>query len=420
MLPWRLLLLSLLLPVAAFAAEPAAPASVVVDAATGQVLAEENGGQLRHPASLTKLMTVYVAFRDMAAGRARPEDRMTVSERAAGQGGSVLGLTRGASMTLTEALRAIVVRSANDAAVAVAEHLGTSEPAFALRMSAEARRLGMNATSFANSTGLTAPGQLSTPRDMAVLALALKREFPQHWPLFSAREVEWRKARLPTINGFLGAYSGAEGMKTGFTCPAGYNLAAAASRGGKGAVAVVMGARSKDERATLVARLLDRAFKEGKGPAALLPPLAALAPLPPLAALTQLANLTGPPPDLSAAVCAGGGVPGDSGAIAKRVPAGWAVELAFGRDQASVRRTLAAAHRQVGKALGGGVAVIVVRPFDGGLRYRGIIAGLAQDKAIPTCLKLREQDEERCLVLSPAAIEGALDEERRWRMIAAR
>lgn len=400
--PRRLLPLLLLFPLAAAAGEPAKPATVVVETATGLVLAEDRAGQPRHPASLTKLMTVYVAFRDIAAGRARPEDRLTVSERAAAQGGSLLGLRRGNSLTLGEALAAVVVRSANDAAVAVAEHLASSEAAFAARMTAEARRLGMSATRFANATGLTAPGQLTTARDVAVLALALRNEFPQQWPLFAARTIPWHSSRLPTVNGFLDAYAGAEGLKTGFTCPAGYNLAAAASRGGKGAVAVVMGARSKDERVAVAARLLDRAFA-GKDAA--------------MTILAQLANTELPPPDLSSAVCSGS-VPGERGGI--RVPPGWALEVAFGRDPAAVRRQLANLHRQLARAVGGGTAVVVVRPFDGGLRYRGLIAGLSQQRAVPTCLDLRKQGEERCLVLSPAAVEGAVDEERRWRMIAAR
>lgn len=391
---WMLLAL---LPLPVLAGEPA---TVVVDSASGQVMAQDHAGQPRHPASLTKLMTVYVAFRDMEAGRARPGDQLIVSERAAAQGGSVLGLRAGARLTLAEALKAVVVRSANDAAVAVAEHLAGAEPAFAERMSVEARRLGMNATRFANATGLTAPGHLTTARDMAVLALALKREFPQQWPLFSAREVAWNSAVLPTVNGFLGAYAGAEGMKTGFTCPAGYNLAAAARRGGRDAIAVVMGARSKGERVALAARLLDRAFLGGGGGPA----------------LAQLVNVSATPPDLSAAVCGGG----REGTAPARVPDGWAIEIAFGRDAALVHRDLAVRHKALRRALGGGTPVVLVRPFDGTLRHRGLITGLAQDKAVPACLALRQQGEERCLVLPPAAVAGAVDEERRWRMLAAR
>jgi len=395
-----LLPLFLPLPVLAAGGGAVPPAILSVDAGSGRVVAAEQAGQPRHPASLTKLMTVYVAFADMAAGKVSADAVLTASDRAAGQGGSVLGLRTGTTLTLAQALRAVVVRSANDAAVAVAEHLAGSEAAFAARMTAEARRLGMGATSFANATGLTAPGQVTSARDMAVLALALHRDFPDRWALFSSRGLDWRKAHLPTLNGFLVSYGGAEGLKTGFTCPAGYNLTAAASRNGRRVVTVVLGAASREQRLALASRLTDRAFHDrGEGPA-----------------LAQIANQTGPVPDLSGESCRGG-VPGDASV---RVPDGWAVEVAFGRDAAAVRRQVAQQLKALRKELGGGVAVVLARPFDGGLRYRGLIAGLGQDRAVPACLRLRHQGEDRCLVLSPDSVEGAVDTERRWRMVAAR
>lgn len=394
------------LPILAALAQPCAatepPATLVVDAASGAVLAESRGGQPRHPASLTKMMTLYVAFQALAEGKLAPTARITVSERAAGQGGSVLGLRAGDSIAVSDALRAIVARSANDAAVALAEAVAGSEPAFAERMTAQARRLGMGATSFANATGLTAPGHLSSARDMAVLALALRRDFPQHWELFATRAMTWKKAHLPSVNGFLSNYPGAEGLKTGFTCPAGYNLVAAASHGGRRAVAVVLGASSKDQRAALAAQLMNAAWA-----AHAIRPLA------------DIANNGGTAPDLSRDTC-GHGIPGDTVARGTALPQGWALEVAFGRDPAEVRRQLAAMAKQLRPALGGGVPVVVTRPFDGGLRYRGLLAGLRQERAIPTCLALRQQDEDRCLVLTPAMVEGAREEELRWRMISAR
>ncbi len=392
------LLAALSLPCAA--AEP--PATLVVDAASGAVLVENRGGQPRHPASLTKMMTLYVAFQALAEGGLSSEGRIGVSERAAGQGGSVLGLRAGDTIAVADALRAIVARSANDAAVALAEAVAGTEDAFAARMTAQARRLGMTATSFANATGLTAPGHLSTARDMAVLALALRRDFPQHWGLFATRAMTWKKAQLPSVNGFLGNYPGAEGLKTGFTCPAGYNLGAAASHGGRRAIAVVMGADGKDQRAALAARLMNAAWTAQGG-----------------RAIAELANIPGPAPDLSRDTC-GGGVPGESGLSAPALPQGWALEVAFGRDPAVVRRQLAAMARQLRPTLGSGVAVVVTRPFNGGLRYRGLLAGLKQERAVPVCLALRQQDEESCLVLTPAMVEGAREEELRWRMLSAR
>lgn len=394
------------LPILAALAQPCvaaeAPATLVVDAASGAVLAESRGGQPRHPASLTKMMTLYVAFQALAEGKLTPTARITVSERAAGQGGSVLGLRAGDTIAVSDALRAIVARSANDAAVALAEAVAGSEPAFAERMTAQAHRLGMGATSFANATGLTAPGHLSSARDMAVLALALRRDFPQHWELFATRAMTWKKVQLPSVNGFLSNYPGAEGLKTGFTCPAGYNLVAAASHGGRRAVAVVLGASSKDQRAALAAQLMNAAWAaHGIRP------------------LADIANNAGTAPDLSRDTC-GHGIPDDTVARGVALPRGWALEVAFGRDPAEVRRQLAAVAKQLRPALGGGVAVVVTRPFNGGLRYRGLLAGLRQERAIPICLALRQQDEDRCLVLTPVMVEGAREEELRWRMISAR
>lgn len=383
------------------AAEAPPPATLVVDAASGSVIEDRHAGQPRHPASLTKMMTLYLAFQAIAQGRASLDTPVAVSDKAAGQGGSTLGLRSGATLRLGEALRSLVVRSANDAAVAVAEHLAGSEEAFARQMTEQAARLGMNASRFHNATGLTAPGHVSTARDMAVLALALRRDFPQHWPLFAATSMRWGKSTLPTVNGFVASYPGAEGLKTGFTCPAGYNLAAAAQRDGRAAIAVIMGATAKDQRLALASGLMNKAFKAPPGPP-----------------LTQLANLASAPPDLSASVCDGRG--GGEENATPHLPKGWAIEVAGGRDRAQVKRQLAQRMAELRRALGGGAPFIMVRPTGGALRYRGLIAGLAEDKAVPVCLNLRRDDESNCLVLPPPAVEGAMEVERRWRMLSAR
>ncbi|WP_291717996.1 D-alanyl-D-alanine carboxypeptidase family protein [Magnetospirillum sp. 64-120] len=385
----------------ATAAEAPPPAAITVDAATGAVLEDRQAGQPRHPASLTKMMTLYLGFQAIGQGRASLETPIAVSDKAAGQGGSTLGLKSGATIRLGEALRALVVRSANDAAVAIAEHLAGSEEAFARQMTEQAARLGMTATRFHNATGLTAPGHVTTARDMAVLALALRHDFPQHWPLFAATSMRWGKASLPTVNGFVASYPGAEGLKTGFTCPAGYNLAAAAHRDGRAAIAVVMGATAKDQRLSLASGLMNKAFKAPPGPL-----------------LAQTVNLSSAPPDLSAIVCDGRG--GGEESATPRLPKGWAIEVAGGRDRAEVKRQLAGKMAELRRALGGGSTAIMIRPTGGALRYRGLIAGLAEDKAVTVCLKLRQEDENNCLVLPPPAVEGAMETERRWRMLSAR
>lgn len=386
-------------------APPPSPAYVVVDAATGAVLDAINPGQPRHPASLTKLMTIYLAFEAVDQDKATADTKIKVSANAAGQQGSTLGLKSGTTITLAMAVKALIVRSANDAAVAIAEHLAGSEAELALRMTAAARELGMNATTFQNATGLTAPGHLSTPRDMALLALALKRKFPDLYPLFALRQLDWGKGSLPTVNGFLTSFAGAEGMKTGFTCPAGYNLAATAQRDGRRLVTVMMGAPSRQDRDTAVRRLLDQTFKkpnEPKGP------------------LIEVPNRDGVAPDLSASVCKYG-VPGSSafGKGRKALPKGWALEVAFGHDEKETRRRAGKAQARLGKGLKGGSPAVVLGAMGGLQAYRGLIVGLKEDNAVQTCLAARERGE-WCRVLSPEALDAALDAERRMLMAAAR
>ncbi|MEO5338102.1 MAG: D-alanyl-D-alanine carboxypeptidase [Magnetospirillum sp. WYHS-4] len=405
---WGLVLSVLLLAWPAAAKEPAGPAHLVVDAGSGRVLAAENAGQQRHPASLTKLMTVYLAFAAVDEGRAKADTRIAVSPRAAGQQGSVLGLKAGGSLTLAEAVKALIVRSANDAAVAIAEHLAGGEAEFAQRMTATARQLGMTASSFQNATGLTAPGHLSTPRDMAILALALRKRFPDLYPLFAQRQMDWGRGTLPTVNGFLTSFSGAEGMKTGFTCPAGYNLVATAQRGGRRLVAVVMGAPGRKERDAAMARLMEAAFKKGE-------------PGEPAPSLADLPNGGAVVPDLSGSVCKGG-VPGASssyGGKRKALPKGWALEVAFGHSERETRQRLGQAQKRLGRDAGGGSQAVVLHAMGGLIVYRGLIAGLKEEKAVQTCLAARGRGE-WCLVLNPAMLEGALDTERRLMMAVAR
>jgi D-alanyl-D-alanine carboxypeptidase len=375
---------------------------VAVDLVSGHVLTQDRPGQPRHPASLAKLMTAYLAFADIQSGKMALPTPLTVPEAAASQGGSTLGLKTGQTISLSDALTAAIVRSANDAAVTIAIALDGTEDAFARRMTDTAHRLGMRTTRFANATGMSAPDQTTSARDMAVLALALWRDFPAHWPLFASRSMRWRRAELPSVNAFLAGYPGADGLKTGFTCPAGYNLAASAKRGDRHVAAIVMGAASKEERARLAAQTISQAFAaKDKGDG-----------------LGAIDTLAGQAPDLSATVCAGG-VPGDGTRLAN-LPKGWAIEVAWGRNRAQVARQASRMAQALRGRLGGGTPAVVAQPLGGGVRYRGLIAGLKQDKAVPVCLELRRKDEDACLVLPPTAVAGAADTERRLRMMSAR
>jgi len=238
----------------------ASPVNLVVDADSGQVLIAAEPNALWYPASLTKMMTVYVAFSEIKAGRHRLDETVTVSPTAAGQLPVKFGFRTGEKITLQQAINATIVASANDAAVAVAEQIGGTESSFADRMTDTAHRLGMSRTVFRNASGLPNAEQVTTAADMARLALALLHDFPEYYHFFADRSVTINGRSLPTVNGILVNYQGADGIKTGFTCGAGYNLVASAKHGDRRLVGVVLGGGNRGERASEMATLLNSGF----------------------------------------------------------------------------------------------------------------------------------------------------------------
>lgn len=235
-------------------------AGLVADAASGDVVYAENVEARRYPASLTKMMTLYLLFESLEEGRLNLDDALPVSDHAASMPASKLWLKAGDSIRVREAIPALVVRSANDVAVVVAEALGGSETAFAQRMTVRARGMGMGATRFRNASGLPDDGQVTTARDMATLAVALMRDFPEYYEEFSRTEFVFRGKRQRGHNRLLSNYPGADGLKTGFIRASGFNVATSAVRDGRRLIAVVMGgftSRSRDEH---MADLLDRGF----------------------------------------------------------------------------------------------------------------------------------------------------------------
>jgi len=238
-------------------------AGIVVDAKTGKVLYEENADSPRFPASLTKMMTLYLTFEALDAGKVTKNTRITFSKNAAAEPPTKLGVGAGNSITVEQAILALVTKSANDAATALAEHLGGSEANFAAMMTAKARQLGMTRTVFRNAHGLPNDAQKTTARDMARLGIALREHFPHHYHYFSTREFRFGKHRIGNHNRLLGAVKGVDGIKTGFTRAAGYNLVSSVQTDGRSIVAVVMGgssARARDQQmANLISRYLPKA-----------------------------------------------------------------------------------------------------------------------------------------------------------------
>jgi len=234
---------------------------VLLDAETGQVLGEQNADTLTYPASLTKMMTLYLTFEALNQGRISLDQRFTVSEHAATRAPSKLGLTPGQTVSVRDLILAIVTKSANDAATVLAEGLGGSEPYFARLMTLKARQLGMDHTWYDNASGLPdQPGNRTTARDVARLALALYHQFPREYRYFSTREFTFRGQIVHGHDHLLDWYPGADGIKTGFINASGFNLASSAVRNGHRLIGVIMGGRTWRSRDEEMGSLLDQGF----------------------------------------------------------------------------------------------------------------------------------------------------------------
>ena len=233
---------------------------VLIDHATGRVLAERNADQRVEPASITKLMTAYVAFRALAEGRLKLDERISISERAWRSEGSRTFLNVGDQVPAEVLLQGMIVQSGNDAAVAIAERLAGSEATFAQLMTEQAKQIGMRNSSFANATGLPDPALYTTARDIAILSRAMIREFPQYYRWYSQREFVWNNIRQGNRNGLLYRDPTVDGIKTGHTDSAGYCLASSAERNGTRMIATIFGTESPKAREDASAALLNYGF----------------------------------------------------------------------------------------------------------------------------------------------------------------
>jgi D-alanyl-D-alanine carboxypeptidase len=254
------LLIAAAVPAAGGIMPAAAGPVLLVEADSGKVLYAEDQDHQWYPASLTKIMTAYLAFEDIKAGRLKMTDTVETSELAHSQPPSKLGLPVGGEIPVELALRVLIVKSANDVAVMLAEKMAGSVEKFAERMNATAKRLGMSRTHFSNPNGLPAPDQITTARDLARLARAAVRDFPEHNAMWSLQEVHVGKLRLRSHNKLLKSYEGADGIKTGFICDSGFNVVASAARDGRRLIAVVLGEPSGTDRNLRAASLLEHGF----------------------------------------------------------------------------------------------------------------------------------------------------------------
>ena len=379
---------------AGYWARGAGAASLVIDAATGTVLSADAPNHLWYPASLTKMMTVYVALSEIDAGRLSFDDKIKVSAAAANVSPVRFGLKAGQVITVREAINAAIVASGNDAATALAEKIGGNEAAFAEKMTAMARSIGMPRTVFRNATGLPDDGQVTTARDMAVLAMALLRDYPEHYPLFNQRTVTIGKRSRGTVNSILGSYQGADGFKTGFTCGSGYNLVASVERDGHRVIGVVLGSKSRGERVAEMTKLLNKAFAGDKAAGASLAALAA-----------QPGDEGASPTILNGGACSAAQLAGGEGEVitsAARL-SGWGIVFGAYADKAKAQQVLEAAKQNLGPLAKGTRSAIVQKAYEGSAKYSAMLVGFEQGEAGKACKAMWEKNA-YCLALSPQVL----------------
>jgi D-alanyl-D-alanine carboxypeptidase len=279
----------------AYVSQAGAEAQLLIEASTGKVLHAENATYPWYPASVTKLMTAYTTLRSVREGKVSLNTLLTVSRNAAAQQPTKMGFKVGTTVTIDNALKMLMVKSANDIAVTIAEGVGGSLEGFADLMNANARRLGMTQSNFVNPNGLPAENHVTSARDLAILARALIKEFPEYDSYWHISSIRYGSRVMRNYNSLIYRYPGADGMKTGFICASGYNVVASATRNGRRLIAVVLGSWSGAVRAQKAAQLLERGFNSGG--------LSWLTPS--LGTVDALAPIDAQPPNLREEMCGG-------------------------------------------------------------------------------------------------------------------
>ncbi len=390
----------LFLPFLAAAASQSAEAryaAIVIEADSGRVLHETNADTRNYPASLTKMMTLYLVFEALKDGRLTLQQRLPVSRRAAGMPASRLGLKRGGTIDVETAIYMLVTKSANDVAVVVAEALGKTETGFARQMTEKAKSLGMTRTSFRNASGLHNRGQLSTAREMAVLAQALMHDFPKEYGYFATRSYRYKGRNYRNHNKLLRTYAGTDGLKTGYIRASGYNLAASAERDGRRLIAVVFGGRTGKSRDRQVAKLLDRGFRKLTDPIY-------------LAAGGKVDGLLAPPPPKPLALAAAHvRTPAPKAAPAAPLPPkrGWGVQVGAYYRYAPAKKAAESAMAKLPDLLSESRMTITHVAGQRGRIYRARLVGLTESHARGACRQLKAMKSD-CLVVRHRVAVAAL------------
>ncbi|QCO00850.1 D-alanyl-D-alanine carboxypeptidase [Azospirillum argentinense] len=397
------LAVTILAPLPALAAKYAA---IVVDARTGEVLHEENADTLTYPASLTKMMTLYLTFDALDEGRLRLDQALPVSAWAEAQSPTKLGLRAGKTLRVEQAILGLVTKSANDASVVLAEALGGSEAKFAEMMTRKARELGMRNTVFRNSNGLPNMQQVTTARDFSILSRAMLSDHSRYYPYFSRRAFVYGGRSLNNHNRLMSRYEGMDGIKTGYTVASGFNLAASAVRDGRRLVAVVLGGKSAASRDARMEAILDKAFdKPSRGSEAPVvaragdedAPRATAKGRPPAKpeTIAQLASTVSTPAAVRPPARAR-----DEDGDTKADGSKWGVQVgAFSTREAS-NRALTQATKQAPFLLRAAKPAVTPVKANGSTVYRARMVGLDERTARKVCSELTRNGH-RCVTVSP-------------------
>ena len=387
--------------------------SIVIDAQTGTVLSEDNADAERYPASLTKMMTLYLVFQALHNGKLTLDTRLPVSAHAAEQSPTKLGLRPGEQVAVRDVILGMVTRSANDAAVVAAEALGGTEDHFGQMMTDQARRLGMTNTNFHNASGLPDPLQTTTARDIARLSRALIRDYPQYYTYFSTPEFTFAGQRITNHNHLISWYEGADGIKTGFINAAGFNLAASAVRDGRRLIGVVLGGPSPFARDRYMAKLLDAGFA-GNGPASSdIREASAVVPAPdaqPNRSTARAAKIAQAKAKKTKRRSVGletaAATPATFSRPTRDTEHGWAIQVgAFNRIDGARKAAEAAAELAPVQLSEAGIEISSLKSHKRSAVHRARLLGLTEAQAHDACQLLVHKDKD-CLVLSPADLRG--------------
>lgn len=383
-------------------------AGIVIDAKTGKTLFSDHADAPRYPASLTKMMTLYLTFEALKSGRIAKSTKIPVSRHAAGEAPSKLGLRPGRTITVEQVILALVTKSANDAATAIGEFLGGSETRFARMMTAKARQLGMNSTTFKNANGLPHKAQKTTARDMARLGMALRDHHPGYYRYFTTRSFKYNGRRFGNHNRLLGRVKGVDGIKTGYTNASGFNLVSSVEVRGRSLVAVVMGGRTGRSRDAhmrhLISRYLpkastgrDRFRIDGGGSSALVASSAGRVPLPiDKPVRVTAAQPTANPENTKKPARVARARPTDDidpMSTASTRDGEWVIQVGSMPDRKAARKILSRATRKAPKLLANASAFTESFTRDGKVYFRARYGGFdARSQALEVCSVLKRKN----------------------------